>query len=256
MSDLHIGGAFTVHERIEQDLKLAEQSDATILVNGDLFDAILPGDRKRYTPTALHPRLQNRADILNESLNWAFEILEPYKHRIGFLGVGNHDTALEKHHSVDLVSVLCDKLNVPYGGYCGYYRQSWTFGKRRYHTMLMRYHHGAGGSSPVTKGIIEFQRMAAWIDGNTDIVWLGHKHNRMVDDSVTREHVNKGGRLIYKPVLNVMTASYMRAYVQQKETPRRASYAADRNLAPQVMGGVMLTVTIHKEEAKYEAYGI
>lgn len=247
MSDLHIGCAFTDHDRIESDLKLAREVGARVLINGDVFDAILPGDVKRFSPTALAPRLHNRADILNASLEWGVEILEPYRDLIGFIGVGNHDTALEKHHSVDLVAVLCDKIQVPYGGYCGYYIARWIYGKRAYHTVKIRYHHGAGGSSPVTKGIIDFARMAAFIDGDSDVCWIGHKHNRLIDTAL-REQVTPGGKLAHKPVLNIMSGAYLETYRQEDAPPRRASYAADKNLAPQSKGGVMLELDYHRSE--------
>ena len=43
--------------------------------------------------------------------------------------------------------------------------------------MLFRskYHHGHGGGGPVTKGVIQHQRMGAQVDG-ADVLWMGHVH--------------------------------------------------------------------------------
>ena len=258
LSDLHIGSAFVDYDRIEQEFKLAREMGATVLINGDVFDAVLPSDMKRFNPTCLHPRLHNRADILNASIEWACEIFEPYKDLIGLVGVGNHDTALEKHHSVDAVALLCDRMGLNYGGYCGYFIQSWVYGLRNYHRLKIRYHHGAGGASPVTKGITDFQRMAAHVDGDTDLVWVGHKHNRLLVNSV-RENVTAQGNFSVRQVINVMTGSYLDTYREQSsqdaiKNGRRANYAADWNIAPQDHGGAILEVSLNKNGKQMRAY--
>ena len=47
MSDLHLGSACCDVGAIQSDLRRAKDLDARVLINGDVFDAILPGDRKR-----------------------------------------------------------------------------------------------------------------------------------------------------------------------------------------------------------------
>lgn len=135
------------------------------------------------------------------------------------------------------------------GGVCGYYRWTWIYQTRGYYTFKLRYHHGAGGSAPVTKGIIDFNRMAAFIC-DADVLWVGHKHNRFIDTGV-RERLTAGDEVLHEPILCVMTGAYMDTYRQQTSENalsggRRASYGADMNLPPQRKGGVLLSITARR----------
>jgi len=260
MSDPHIGAAFVDYDRIKQDLRLAREHSARITINGDVFDNILPKDMKRYNPTALHPRLQNRSDILNAAVDFAFEILEPYKDLIDVIGVGNHDTCVEQRHSLDAVSILIQRLNqsgakINHGGYAGWYVLRWKYGIRSYYTLKIRYHHGAGGASPVTKGITDFQRMNSFIEG-ADVVHVGHKHNRFVDTSHMKQTLSNAGKVEHRRVVNVMTGSYMDTYSQQEsqeilDSGRRQNYAADWNIPQQEKGGVLLRIDLVANKDPY-----
>jgi hypothetical protein len=122
MSDLTI---FT--GLIEKELKHAKDIGAKILINGDVFDAIMPGDRKRYRANNLHPRMfQAGDDMIGESIRWAIEILQPYKDNILMIGDGNHDDAVARYHHIEPVKHLVIALNGPgaakikYGGYHGF----------------------------------------------------------------------------------------------------------------------------------------
>lgn len=219
-----------------------------------MFDAILPSDRKRYSPTALHERIRGRADVMNGVLDWAIELCSPYADLFDVIGVGNHETAVEKHHSFDPVSALIGYLNkdhggnVKYGGYCGFYRKTWVNQKRIYRTLTIYRHHGAGGSSPVTKGMTDFQRMLGFLP-DADVFHIGHKHNRFVDSGV-RLRCLASGAVKTEPYLSVMSGAYMDTYQDQSPLEalkfgRAASYAADMNLPPQRKGGVFLRVELN-----------
>ena len=250
MSDLHLGSAFADVDAIKQDLETARRHDARIILNGDVFDAIVPSDKKRYSPTALIPELRNRADVLNASVEYAKKLLEPYKDLIDVIGVGNHETASEKYHAVDPVSILLYALGgeAKHGGYCGYYVLRGRYAKsiRQIWTLKLRYHHGSGGASPVTKGITDFQRMRAWIS-DADVITVGHKHNKMAVPDV-RERLTNSGRVVYEPLLCLMTGSYLDTYRQQENIlaeGRQANYAADWNVSPQPKGGILLECTFN-----------
>lgn len=268
MSDLHIGANNVDHDWIKRELEDAREHGDRILLNGDIFDLILPVDHKRFQPDALHPRLRGRRDILNAALEWGAELLSPYTDLIDMIGIGNHETAVEKHHTMDVVLMLVDKLNshakdghvVHYGGYTGYvcYQLARTFRKsggpgdcRR---LVIYYHHGSGGSAPVTKGMIDLTRKAAWVD--SDVIWLGHKHNRISDMSGLRLRCPQAGETpIVDQQVGVMTGAYMTNYSGQtqadvKSRGRRAPYSADLGLAPQYKGGARLFVRLDREGRK------
>ena len=263
MSDLHIGGASTDHASIQSDLKLGKDQGDRISINGDIFDAILPKDHKRYRPEAVHPELRNRSDMLNGALDMAFEMLEPYAKQIDMLGCGNHEDTVAKYNGLDIVQLLVYRLNkecgssISYGGYTGFISYSASSGKKKgagkQMAVVIYYHHGAGGSSPVTKGMIDFNRKGVWVD--SDVVWLGHKHNKLTDTTPLRMRCpQQGDQPILDQQVYVMSGSYldtMKFQTQQEIMNGRVStYAADWGLPPQAKGGARVLVKMHRDSGK------
>lgn len=252
LSDLHIGAATTDMAAIRADLKQAETLDARILINGDVFDAIVPKDSKRFRPDVLAPSLRGRADVLDGALKMAIDLLAPYAGRIDMIGVGNHESAVEKYHATDMVARLIRALRraggAPnYGGTAGYVDSRFGQASRSCNSRRIKiyYHHGSGGSAPVTKGMIDFARRGVWVD--SDIVWLGHKHNRILDSTVMRMRCPfAGDAVVYDPQVFVMTGGYRRPCTQTSERAlsrgRQSDYAEERGLAPQQLGGAIVRI--------------
>lgn len=224
---------------------------ARILVNGDVFDAILPKDMKRYDPRVLHPRLHNRANVLNEAVQMAYELLSPYAQNIDLIGLGNHETAVERHHAFDPVSALIDRLNgldgakIVHGDYCGWYVRQFRTGSRGTYTLKLYYHHGMGGAAPVTKGLIDMNRMLTYVEG-ADVIWIGHKHNRLAVDNVVMGITSQMAPR-FRNVLWVQTGAYQRNFpLHDGDTRDRPySWAQDKGFAPQPHGGTLLTVRLN-----------
>jgi len=258
MSDLHIGGLHVDYKLIDKELADAKKRGAKILINGDVFDAVLPGDRKRYRANNLHPRLYEAGDdMLGESIRWAYEILAPYKDDIIMIGDGNHDDAVARYHHIEPVKHLVVMLNgadgnIQYGGYHGFIHiQLQPFTDSHYGHYVIHYHHGAGGAAPVTKGAITFSRAAMWIEG-ADAIWRGHTHHRQAgrDNKITfnKSVVVPENRVMTRDVLTLRTGSYFDTYVgttseQLLKHGRKDSYAALWDSPTLPKGGLMLTLT-------------
>lgn len=263
LSDLHIGAAHVDYSIIRRELATAGERGDRILVNGDVFDLILTGDKKRFTGDVLHPRLQGRQDLVNAAVEMAVELLSPYAPQIDMIGLGNHETAVSKYHSVDVLSILIHELQktiprrtkhtIHYGGYTGFidYRSRWAgpqqtkerHGIANSQRLVIYYHHGAGGSAPVTKGMIDFNRRDTFIDA--DVLWLGHKHNRWNAHALKLSCPIIGSGPKVKDVRHIMTGAYFQTYAGQSQSSirrhgRRSNYAADAGMAPQGMGGARL----------------
>lgn len=190
--------------------------------------------------------MQGRSDVLNAVIEYAEEILAPFADCIDVIGVGNHDTAVTKYHSLEPVSILIDRLNskhggqINHGGYSGYYHLIAKKEPRVYWSWKLRYHHGSGGSAPVTKGMIDHQRMLTWVS-DADVITFGHKHNKLVDAGNMRERLTADGNVVYEPVTIVHTASYYHP------SPGRPGWAQERNFAPQDKGGVFLKINFRSD---------
>jgi len=256
MSDLHFGAPNVDYGRMLEDLEAARQQGDRILLDGDIFDMILPGDIKRYVPEALATPLQGRSNIVNIIVQYAAEFLKPYATQIDMIATGNHEESVMKYHHVDPVQSLVHELNknpgadVHYGGICGFvdYQVKAPTAQERSGTRwryLIYYHHGAGGAALVTKGMIEFNRMETWLD--CDLIWIGHKHNRILDATTKRVTLSAAGRIIERPFRAVMTGGYFTTGEDTSEAymagePRKVNYAEWKNLPPQDTGGCRVIV--------------
>jgi hypothetical protein len=242
-SDIHIGGRHVDYDLIKKELEYAREHNLRINVNGDVFDAILPGDRKRFRMSVLHPRLANCGDrLISEAVDWAVEIYGPYADLIDMIGVGNHEEAVVKHHHIDPVEMLVERLNtdkhqIAHGGYSG-----WLCYRTKSRDLNIQYHHGAGGGGPVTKGIIQFNRSNTWIE-NADVVWRGHVHTKIY--SKDRVMYIDRGVVKFRDRLNIITGAYgddqeIQTQADVRKTGRHSSYAEERLLAPQGKGGYII----------------
>lgn len=255
MSDLHIGASNVDYDLINEEIEDARARGSRIGINGDLLDLILPKDHKRFMPDVLHPDLLGRRDVLNAAVKMAVKILRPAADLIDFIGLGNHETAVEKYHSVDPVAMVIEELQrhtkhkIAYGGYNGFldYRIETLRGNTpRGCRLVIFYHHGGGGSAPVTKGMIDFARLGFV---KADVKWIGHKHNRFNDHEQALECPMDGYKLHARDVRLIMTGSYMITYPGQSqesiaEDGRRANYAGDGMMKPQGRGGWRLDVAL------------
>lgn len=238
-SDVHIMSPNMDEKALRAEVARAKRDNAIILINGDLFDLILPSDSKRYTPSAVG---SIRDDLINEALDRAVDVYKPVANQIAMVGMGNHEDSALKHHSVDLVKLFVERINAlggdaKYGGYAG-----WIILKpRRERTLTtykIRYHHGAGGSSPVTRGTIDFSRMMANISG-ADMLWIGHKHYQK-HERYMQEYVSTQGTVYARVTEAIMTGGY----ITQLEGP--VNYSLKKNMAHLPVGGAMVTLELHR----------
>ena len=187
-SDIHFDSPDCDRETLKKHLDFCLKDGRYILFNGDFFDAILLGDRKRSTPH----HITNTDNQLNVKLNEAYEFLKPYQNNILFFGRGNHEESIMKYNGLDVLEMLTTMLNmgqehkILYGNYANFLRFSFkSTGKNKSQANYDIYaHHGAGGSAPSTKGMLDFSAIIKGV--NADLIWLGHKHNSLVDYSAQR----------------------------------------------------------------------
>lgn len=182
-----------------------------MLFGGDLFDGIIRTDTKR----AVNSLLERGDNQLNLKLDKAYELLKPYQNQILFFGRGNHEESILKYNGVDMLEVLAKMLNsgqkhqIIVGNYANFIRFAFkdARGKSVAHYDIYQ-HHGMGASAPVTKGMIDFNRIAKGV--NADLIWCGHKHQAVIDASDPIMFVNQNGEIIIKNRQCIMTPSYQK----------------------------------------------
>lgn len=210
-SDVHFDSPDCDRETLKKHLDYCLKDGRYILINGDFFDMIILGDRKRAT--AHH--ITNTDNQLNVKLNEAYEFLKPYQKLILFIGRGNHEESIMKYNGLDVLEMLTTMLNmgqehkILYGNYANFLRFSFKEkpNRREYHYDIYA-HHGCGGSAPATKGMLDFGALAKGI--NADLLWLGHKHNALIDYSAPVMHIDRNGDVILKNRQCIETPSYQK----------------------------------------------
>lgn len=211
-SDLHLCADDVDEKRMGRDFDRACDEDRRILINGDVAELILPGDKKRWTASKL---ISKRDDVLNETLEHTYNFLKPYADYIDLISTGNHDESPIKYDNFDLVGALVALLNrdktngsIHRASYQGYvqYKLIPTTKKVGTTPFTIYHHHGSGGSAPVSKGMIDFNRIVYSHDA--DLYWIGHKHTAIQDSGIMRDGLNKKGTYYQKVCKALITPGY------------------------------------------------
>lgn len=254
ISDLHIGAANVDYDLIKKELDVAFKNNDRILLGGDILDLILPSDHKRFLPSVLHTRLQGRNDVLNAAVEWAVEILSPYATLIDVIGVGNHETAIEKLASFDPVAAIIQQLQqvvgrgsqIHHAGYQSYIKYKLPKGQQ----YVIWYHHGSGKSGKTHLEIKKLMDQAQVFEA--DLYWSGHSHCKA---NIVESRVICGeSGLLTRDVRCLITGGYLMTYGDQdqqeiKSRGRRSNYAADQALRPHGLGGAR--VLLHFDKPGY-----
>ena len=246
LSDLHIGARGLDFKAIKADLDKAQQEydlglDVHVVINGDTFDAILPGDKKRFSIDAVDPRLLAKgAALMDNAVELAYETLKPYAHLIRVIGDGNHDT-LQKFHAYAPNQALLRELrrhnpDIEHGEYCGFFRLKRRDG-RGYNNWTLFRHHGAGGAAARSRGIMKLGDIFAWTEA--DAITIGHLHNRIADSTFVRQYLNSNDTPCERRTVAAMSGSYLSTYGDEKNP---GNYASTWACPPQQKGGVVFTI--------------
>lgn len=179
--DPHIDAPDHARELLIHDLEQTRSDDDIAILMGDTWSLVLPQDQKRYSG-----RHAERLDaIIDHKIAQAVELFTPYANQISVIMLGNHETAVIKYHATDPTARLIAELNrvkkngkILHGGYACWVQLKW---RRTTHaaSVSMWLHHGAGGGAPVTKGMIDGNRIK--VARSADIIAIAHKHQHIHD---------------------------------------------------------------------------
>ena len=210
-SDLHIDNPNFDKPTFEEHASYCLKDGRYMLFDGDIFDAIIRTDKKR----AVNSLLESGDNQLNMKLDKAYELLKPYQEQILFMGRGNHEESILKYSGIDVLDLLAKMLNsgkkhqIVVGNYANFIRFSWLNTNNRTKLKYDIYaHHGAGGSAPQSKGMLDFAALEK--GANVDLIWIGHKHNSLIDYSAPIMFIDQNGNIILKNRQCIQTPSYQK----------------------------------------------
>jgi hypothetical protein len=235
-----------------QHLEEAKERGAVVMDFGDLFDVMGGKFDPRKTESGIKAR--HKVDhYFDAVLDDAVDFYSPYADNMVLFGLGNHETSVLKHHQLNLTHGLSrglkraatrqDIANV--GGYGGYVLLTFVIQKTVKHTISLKYHHGAGGSSPVTGGTMRAQRWAAKYP-DADICVSGHIHKSWTR-VIEQETINRHGRISKRNQLHISLAGY-----KDEWDDGAAGWAVERDMEPNTTGACWL----HLQYQSYKANGI
>ena len=248
-SDRHLDSPDSDRVLQRKHLEQARERGAFVLDFGDLFDVMGGRNDRRRTRGGILPQHQQDAyytAVLDEAVEW----LTPYADLFAMIGTGNHESAVLKHGEVDLTRHLVRLLNaeaganIHAGDYAGWVSLRFNHtGKAGIGRHVIRYTHGSGGSSPVTRGVIQTNRRAVYLPDAHTVV-SGHLHEAWLVP-ITRERVTERGRVYFDEQTHVQIPSYKRSSL-------RSGFAAERGFAPTPLGAWWLRFWLEGNTIRHE----
>ena len=254
-SDVHHDNPKCDQDLERKHLDEANECDAPIIDNGDLFCAMQGRWDKRADKSALRPEHQgsNYFDLLVDT---AAKFYEPYKNQFAILGRGNHETAITKAHETDLTDRLASRMrahgsSVEASGYGGWviFRFVDATLKAKGHpkcgkdSVTLYHYHGTGGGGPVTRGTIQTNRIAV-MTPDANIVLTGHTHDEWTV-TIPRQRITSHGKIYQDEQLHVRVPGYKDAW-----NDGSGGWEVERMLGPKALGSAWLRFTFDNASDK------
>jgi hypothetical protein len=216
-SDRHHDNAHTDWSMEKRHLQEAKSRGAAICDFGDLFCAMQGKWDKRADVSQCRPEHQ-QGRYLDALVETAQKFYAPYAKNFLFMSPGNHETSITKRHETDLTERLAEGLGrseIGYpvvGAYSGYirFRSIRPNTKSSRGSLTLFYHHGYGGGGPVTRGVIQTNRMAVYLP-DANLVVSGHTHDSWVVP-VGRSRITPMGKTYIDRQVHVKIPGYKDEY--------------------------------------------
>jgi len=249
-SDVHHDNPHCDQKLERKHLDQAKERGAGIIDAGDLMCCMQGKWDKRADKSAMRPEHQH-GDYLDKLVSTAADFYEPYAANFLMIGRGNHETAIRKNHETDLTERLVERLNdrcktkIQAGGYGGWIRFLFTIHQTTRFSKLLHYYHGTGGGGPVTRGVIQTNRMAVFTP-DADFILTGHTHDEWYVP-IQRHRLNDAGVPYQDEQLHIRTPGYKDAWRDGSH-----GWEVERCLGPKPIGAAwlrfwMVNKTIYSE---------
>jgi len=248
ISDLHWDNPHCDRALLKKHLDEAVKGGHDILINGDMFCLMQGKYDGRRSKSEIRPE-HNNSRYLDSVVDTAVEWFTPYAHNIKVIGYGNHEMSILRHCETDVIERFVTLLNnktgasVQVGGYGGWVIYQHERSKRIINAYKIKYFHGAGGGGPVTKGAINFNRMATMIEG-ANAIWMGHVHES-TEITYTLEGLNQKNNVELRDVLMIRTPAYKEEYNEGK-----GGWHVERGAPPKPCGGRWLEIYFERDKMR------
>jgi hypothetical protein len=236
-SDRHRDNQFCAVDLETKHLKLARAREAKILDFGDMFCA-MQGKWDPRSDNKQLPECLRGNDYLNLLIDHHVDAYEDYKDEFIFASHGNHETGILKKHGFDLTKELCKRMGWYSGAYAGWIKFIFRYAGRSW-SRVAYYNHGYGGGGPVTKGVIQTNRMTAYAEA--DIIISGHTHDQWVVP-LTRAVLNRANVPELRTQFHVKCGGYKEEFLSGE------GYHNEGGRPPKPLGAVWLKFSVEESD--------
>ena len=235
LSDIHWDNPKCDRKLLKRHLDEAKAGGHPILINGDLLDLMGGKKDRRANKETVRPEHQV-VNYFDAVVTDCAKFFKPYAELIHLIAYGNHETAIINHQEFDCLKTfahLIGRTDV-LGTYSGWVMYQFTTRKSSAQTLRIKYHHGSGGGGIVTRGAIQFNRMATMVEG-ADIIWSGHVHES-TEIIYSIERLNRNNKPELVNCYMVRTSTYKEEYLPGM------GWHVERGAPPKPLGGRWLDV--------------
>jgi len=167
LSDLHLGSPVTNLRKIDKILAYIRENPKTrVVLLGDLLESAVIGSKGD----------PYNSKTLNEEIDIAISVLEPIKDKIIGIVSGNHERRISKSVGLDVLQLLCRKLNLEDKYSPDFLVLIVSMTKTSWYIVL---HHGIGSGRTKGGRINNLQRYSNIVI-NADIIITGHTHDLII----------------------------------------------------------------------------
>ena len=249
ISDLHWDNPHCDRGLLKNHLDEALRRNAAIILNGDTYCCMGGKYDRRADKSLIRPE-HNTDRYFDAIVDTSVEWFAPYAKNILLIGYGNHETAIIKHGETDLLQRFASTLNyatgsaVEVGGYGGTIDIRVQHDNLRRVNFVVHYYHGAGGGGPVTKGVIQDQRLLASTEGY-DLTWMGHVHELYYHQNMIHRYDRSTKTLLQKPIHQLRTATY-----KEEWDGGYMGFHTERGRGPKPLGGYWMKLETSRNASK------
>jgi hypothetical protein len=249
ISDLHWDNPHCDRGLLKNHLDEAVRRNAAIIMNGDTYCCMGGKYDRRADKSLIRPE-HNTERYFDAIVDTSVEWFAPYAKNILLIGYGNHETAIIKHGETDLLQRFASTLNyatgsaVQVGGYGGTIDIKVKHDHIRGLNFVVHYYHGAGGGGPVTKGVIQDQRLLASTEGY-DLTWMGHVHELYYHQNIIHKYDRQAKVIVQKPVHQLRTATY-----KEEWDGGYMGFHTERGRGPKPLGGYWMKLETSRNGSK------
>lgn len=246
ISDEHWDNPHCNRDKLEEDMSEAVRINAPIVSVGDFYCAMQGKWDKRSSKSDVRPEHQC-GHYLDSLVDTAVEWHKPYQNHVVLRGLGNHETAIKKHHETDLIDRLCSGIRANggitrAGGYGGFvrllFRRPSTPSSPKGQTLGLDlyYHHGFGGGGPITQGAIDWSRYLMQVGADVYVSGHVHYHNTQ---TISRARLTQNNTITTSPILFVRCSTYKEEWVDG-----HSGFHVEKGRGPRPIGGQWLHLRV------------